>query len=274
MILITGATGNVGRNVVEQLLVAGQRVRAMTRDPASARLPAGVEVVRGDLTDPETLPAALEGIDRAYLFPVSGHLQPFLGLGRAQGLKRVVLLSSSSASDPSGALGQVHAANESVVRASGLPWTFVRPTAFMANDLRWAGQIKTTSIVRAPYGHSTTAPIDERDIAAVVAAALTQDGHEGRAYSLTGPQSLSVVERVRILAQVLGRDITFEELPPERARQFMPAAPPAIADNLLAMMAKNAGRPAQLTEDVERATGRPPFAYRQWATRHAPDLTG
>lgn len=277
MILVTGATGNVGRNVVEGLLAAGESVRAMSRDPASAHLPAAVEVVRGDLRRPETLSGAIEGIERAFLFPVTGHLRPFLEAGRARGLRRVVLLSSSSASAPDlGALGRSHADNEHVVRSVGIPWTFARPGAFMANDLSWAPQIQNTGVVRAPYGNAATAPIDEKDIATVVVTALLRDGHEGRAYTLTGPESLTPIERVGILSEVLAQPLRFEELTPEEGRRQMQGRGtlPAVADSLLAMMASRVGVRASVSDEVMRVTGRGPSTYRQWATRRAGDLLG
>lgn len=273
MILVTGATGNVGRNVVEQLLAAGEDVRAMTRDPANAHLPDGVEVVSGDFRRPETLPPALEGVARAFLFAVGGHMRPFLDLGRERDLQRVVLLSSSSAAAPEqGALGRSHADHEEVVRSSGIPWTFLRPGAFMVNDRRWAGQIRETGVVRAPYGDSATAPIDERDIAAVAVTALREDSHEGQAYILTGPESLTPVQRVAILSEVLGRELRFEEVTHEQGLRQMRSTPPAIAESLLAMAAARVGRPARVSDGVARLTGRPPARYREWAKRHARDF--
>lgn len=200
-------------------------------------------------------------------------MRPFLEMGRERKLQRVVLLSSSSAAAPDrGALGRNHADREEVVRGSGIAWTFVRPGAFMANDLRWATQIRKTGVVRAPYGSSATAPIDEQDIAAVAVTALREDGHEAQAYILTGPESLTPVQRVDILSEVLGREVTFEEATHEEGLQQMRSTSPAIAENLLAMAAARVGRPAEVSDGVARLTGRPPSIYREWGGRHACDF--
>jgi uncharacterized protein YbjT (DUF2867 family) len=274
MILVTGATGNVGRNVVEQLLAEGQEVRALTRDAARARFPDQVDVVSGDLSRPETLPAALDGVERAFLFPVPGQLEGFLDLARRSGVGRIVLLSSSAVTiEHPSPIARAHLDNEQAVALSGLPWTFVRPGAFMANDLRWAPQIKAEGVVRAPYGNATTAPIDERDIAAVVVTALLHDGQAGCSYTLTGPESLTQIERVQILATVLGRALRFEEQTPGQFRQQMSRLPPYVADSLLELLASRVGTTAEITGTVRQVTGRPPHSYRQWAAHHRADFS-
>lgn len=269
MILVTGATGTVGRNVVDLLLAAGEQVRAMTRNPATAHLPPAVEVVQGDLRRPETLPPALDGIERAYLFPVSGYLEHFLQAGRQATLQRVVLLSSQAADTAQqGTIGRSHAANEEAVRQSGLDWTFLRPGAFMANDLQWAVQIQHTNTVQGAYGQAATAPIDERDIAAVAVAALLRDGHAGQAYTLSGPESLTQIERVAILSEVLGRELHWQELTQEEARQRLRDVPPQVADSLLAMFQAMVGVEARISPAVAQVTGRPATPYRRWVARH------
>lgn len=269
MILVTGATGNVGHNVVEQLLAHGQDVRAMTRDPSRARFPDGVEVVAGDLSRPDSLPAALEGVERAFLFPVHGQLRSFVDLASRGGLERIVLLSSSSVTmKPLNPIGQAHSESEQAVAAGTVPWTFVRPGAFMTNDLRWARQIVAESVVRGPYGGANSAPIDERDIAAVAVAALIGEDHAGQDYVLTGPESLSQAERVKILAEVLGRDIRFEEQSTDEYRRAMADRPSQIVESLLAMLARQAEHPAEVLPTVAEITGRPAFTYRQWVEHH------
>ncbi|HEV7896787.1 MAG TPA: SDR family oxidoreductase [Planosporangium sp.] len=275
MILVTGATGNVGRQVVNQLLDAGEKVRAISRDPARAGLPAEVEVLRADLGEPDTLPAALRGVDRAYLFPVSGRLDGFLAAARDARLDRIVLLSSLAVTfDPLDPIGQAHAGCERAVADSGLPWTFVRPGAFMANDLAWAPAIRAGDVVRGPYGDAATAPIDERDIAAVAVRALLDEGHAGRAYELSGPESLTTVDRVRLIGEAIGRDLRFEEQAPEEARRQMAGygVPPAIVDALLAMFASAVGTTAPVLPAVEEVTSRPPYRYARWVERHAADF--
>jgi uncharacterized protein YbjT (DUF2867 family) len=275
MILVTGATGNVGRHVVGQLLDAGEKVRAISRDPARAGLPAGVEVLRADLREPDTLPAALRGVDRAYLFPVHGQLGGFLAAAQDARLRRVVLLSSLAVSfDQLDPIGYAHAESERAVVESGLPWTFVRPGAFMTNDLAWAAGIRAGGVVHGPYGDAATAPIDERDIAAVAVRALLDEGHVDEAYELSGPESLTPVDRVRLIGEAIGRDLRFEEQSPEEARRQMAGygAPPAIVDAVLGMLASAVGTTAPVLPAVERVTGRPPYPYARWAADHAADF--
>ncbi|WP_406312658.1 NAD(P)H-binding protein [Streptosporangium sp. NBC_01639] len=273
MILVTGATGNVGRNVVRQLLDAGEKVRTITRNPESAGLPDGVEVLPGDLTRPETLPAALRGVEQAFLFPVFGSLDDFLRIGKESGLEQVVLLSSAAVTFPtSNWIGDRHLECERAVEESGLSWTHVRPGMFMANDLAWAAQIATGDVVRAPYGDAAAAPIDERDIAAVIVRALL-DRQAGEAHLIGGTESLTQIERVRILGEAIGRPLRFEELPREQAREHMIGhLPPQAVDFMLDGLASAVGRPAEVSSVVEKVTGRPAHTYAQWAAHHADDF--
>ena len=271
MILVTGATGTVGRNVVDHLLEAHAEVRPVSRHPERAALPAGPAAVRGDLAEPDSLRTALQGVDRVFLFPAAAPLDRFLDLARDAGVRHVVLLSSSAAADgePS-AIGRSHQVHERAVAASGLPWTFLRPGAFMANDLMWAPTVRGDGVVRAPYVQAATAPIDERDIAAVaVRALLDEDPHAGRAYQLTGPESLTVADRVQILGTVLGRPLRLVELDPAQARELMAARMPAsVVDAVLGLMAR-AGSSAPVSPGVEQVTGRPPHTYAEWVTHNA-----
>jgi uncharacterized protein YbjT (DUF2867 family) len=167
-----------------KLVDLGEEVRAISRNPERAGLADGVEVLQGDLRRPETLRAALRGW--IGLFPVPGQLRGFLDAAEAA-LGRLVLLSASAVTfEPPNAIGRIHAECEQAVAESGLPWTFLRPGAFMANDLNWAAGIKAAGVVRGPGGDVSSAPIDERDIAAVAVRALLDDGHAGQAYLLTG----------------------------------------------------------------------------------------
>ena len=271
MILVTGATGTVGRNIVGQLLEAQEEVRPVSRNPGHAALPSEIEAVRGDLGEPESLRAALTGVDRVMLFPAEAPLDGFLTLARDAGVQRVVLLSSSAAADEEpNAIGRRHLVHERAVAASGLPWTYVRPTAFMANDLMWAPTVRAEGVVRAPYGQAATAPVDERDIAAVAVRALLDDGHLGQAYELTGPESLTVTDRVETLGDVLGRSLRFEELDPAQARELMSArVPPPVVDALLDMLASRVGTNAPVSATVEEVTGRPPHTYADWVAHRS-----
>jgi uncharacterized protein YbjT (DUF2867 family) len=274
MILVTGATGNIGRNVVAELLDAGETVRAISRNPERAAFPGGVEVVRADLTQPETLPAALRGVDRAFLFPAAGRVAGFLDAATGAGLQRVVLLSSATADADGGALGDRHTGVEQAVAASGLAWTFLRPGPFMANDLRWAAAVKATGVVRAPYGRAVSAPIDERDIAAVCVRALLKDGHDGKAYKLSGGESLSTAERVKILGDALGRELRFEEQPVGEARQEMLDShmPVEVVNSVLALFAAMVDVTPEVSPAVREVTGRAPFSYADWASHRAADF--
>ncbi|KUL39367.1 hypothetical protein ADL22_15995 [Streptomyces sp. NRRL F-4489] len=275
MILVTGATGNVGRNLVRELLDAGEAVRALTRDPAAAALPEGVETVPGDLARPETLPAALRGVDRAFLFPVHGALDGFLTAAKEAGTAHIVLLSSDSVTFPEpGWIGEKHLACERAVADSGIPHSFVRPSIFMANDLGWAHQLGHGGIVRGAYGRAAMAPVDERDIAAVAAYALRAP-RPGATYELTGPQALTQIERVRIIGETLGLPARFEEVPRADVRaKLIGHLPPPAADFLLDQLAAAEQTPVPVLPTVEQVTGRPAHTYAEWVAHHAADFGG
>ncbi|EYF01059.1 Hypothetical protein CAP_8772 [Chondromyces apiculatus DSM 436] len=263
----------MGRHVVDQLLQRGQRVRAMTRKPDKAGLPAGVELVSGDLAQPETLPAVLAGVDRVYLFPVVENTEASLARMREAGVSRVVVLSSLSVEHSApgqSALGDYHLAIERAVEASGIPWTHLRPGAFAGNTLEWARSIRAEGVVRAPYGEAQQTPIHEADIAAVAVAALLDEGHAGAKYPLSGPAAISRVAQVRAIGEAIGRDLRFEEISPEAWRAQVSAFMPAgIIDTLLAYWAASVETPDPVYPDVEKVLGRPPRTFAQWAADNA-----
>jgi uncharacterized protein YbjT (DUF2867 family) len=272
MILVTGATGGVGRRLLDELLDASQKVRALTRDPAIARLPSGIEVAR-------TSDLPMDGIDSVFLNPVlfwGSDPERFLVRAKEHGVRRIVLLSSSATlgGETGNPIGAHHLKIERQIEASGLEWTFVRPGAFASNSRQWAVQIRTEGVVRAPYGEAHTAPIHEGDVAAVAARALLTDDHVGAKPVLSGPESLTTVEQVRILGEAIGRPVRFEELTPEAARKAMTSgyATEEMADSLLRMFADLVGRPAEISREVERITGRPGRTFAQWASEHAADF--
>ena len=279
-ILVTGATGNVGRALVAQLRAAGRGVRALTRHPQSANLPGDVEVVAGDLSAPGTLDACLDGIDDVFLVWVA----PFSAAGAAvdriaSSAKRVVLLSSPHRTDhpffqqPNG-LRAVHAGVEQLIEASGLRWTVMRPGAFARNSSNWWGpQIANGDVVRWFHANVETAPIHERDIAASAARVLCEEGHDGRDYVLTGPEGVTQRQQVEIIGDAIGRPLRFEELSPDAARnQLLAMWPPAIADMLLDAYAAAVNRPAFMTSTVAELTGTPAARFRQWADDHVQDF--
>jgi uncharacterized protein YbjT (DUF2867 family) len=277
-VLVTGATGRVGREVVAQLLDAGVPVRALTRRPETAGLPAAVEVVAGDLTVPESLDAGLRGIGAVFLVWVSPlTTAPAVVERLASHAQRVVLLSSPHQTphpffQQPNPMAVLHADLERLIAASGLASTIIRPGMFASNTrLWWGAQIREGDVVRWPYGAAETAPIDERDIAAVAARALYEDGHAGGDYVLTGPESLSQAEQVSAIGDAIGRRIRFEEQSPEEFRRELEGrgAPGPVVDMLLNAWRATIGHSAYVTSTVADIVGTPARTYRQWAADHA-----
>jgi uncharacterized protein YbjT (DUF2867 family) len=261
-ILVTGATGNVGRLVVDHLLAAGAtEVRALTASPAKAALPAGVEVVRGYLGRPDTVPAALEGVDRMYLAPLPRTVREVVALARQAGVRQIV--------DLAGAKGSLWHAVEEAVEESGIAWTHLEAGEFMTNSTTWAGQIRSTGMVCDAYPTAADAPVALEDIAAVAATLLLEDGHAGKAYELTGPQTLTRAELVRIIGRALGRDIPFVELTRERAAERLSKVIGGYAAWYLDRMAQLADQPQPAVPTVEELTGRPGTTFAEWAVKHA-----
>ena len=276
-ILVTGATGNVGRQVVAQSRATGCRIRALSRSPQSANLPQDVEVVRGDLSMPETLDAGLEGVDAVFLVWVAPIAPAAKALERiASHAERIVLLSSPHRTahpffQQPNALRSIHAGIEQLVETSGRRWTFLRPGAFALNCRNWwAPQIRKGDVVRWFHATAATAPIHERDIAAV---ALCDDGHGGMDYVLTGSESLTQRQQVHIIGDAIGRALCFDELSPESARREMLTMMPApIADMLLNAYAAAVDRPALVTSTVADVTRAPARNFQHWAVEHAAEF--
>ncbi|MEV3993901.1 NAD(P)H-binding protein [Streptomyces sp. NPDC049837] len=275
-VLVTGATGSVGRHVVERLVAAGATVRALTRNPATAGLPEGVDVHEGDLTRPDTLRAALRGVERLYLFPVPETAREVVAAAKEAGVSRIVVLSSSSVLDESGDnhSGEYHRAVERAVEESGIDWTFVRPDEFATNVLwKWGHSIRAEGVVRAPYGNAPRVLIHEADVAAVAVTALLEDGHAGKAYVLTGPEAITQADQVRAISGALGREIRFEEITPDEARELMGHAMPApVVEMVLGYLADAVVNPPSVADTVERVTGVPARTFAQWAADHAADF--
>src|SRR5215469_7463517 len=225
MILVTAATGKVGRELVNLLLQKGEKVAAVTRDPAATVLPHGALVVSGDPSRPATLISALRGVKAVFLNPAAlGEASAdLLSLALQQGVERAVLLSALSVQYGGGGrrFADQFKEQEDAVKASGLPWTLLRCSDFAANALAWAPQIRFTRVVRGAYGDAATSPIHERDVAAVGACALLDREHAERSYVLTGPQSLSQSDKVRLIGQALGRELLWEEISLEQVRRSM-----------------------------------------------------
>lgn len=278
MFLVTGATGNVGRIVVERLVNRVEKVRALVRDPQRAVLPAGVEVAEGDLLRPETLAAALDGVTGVFLFAVPGCGQDFAEAAQRAGIERVVLLSSNGVDDTvaeqANPIAAYHAEIEQALRAAKPAWTFLRSAHMATNALPWAGQIRAGDVVRAPYAGATSAPVHEADLAEVAVATLTEDGHADQIYPISGPESLTAAEQVTLIGQALGRPLVYQELPPEVAREQMSRfMPPFILNTLFEQWEQSVGNPAQVYDTVERLTGRPARTFAQWAADRAADFS-
>jgi uncharacterized protein YbjT (DUF2867 family) len=278
MILVIGATGNIGRELVRELDAKGATVRVLVRDRArAARLPERADRVVADLGEPATLPPAFAGVDRLFLLtPGIGaeHTRNAVAAARAAGVGHIVHLSSFNVlGDPMPAMGRWHHEREEMIRASGIPATFLRPGGFMTNALDWAGTIREEGFVLDPVGPGRYAPIDPADIAAVAALVLTEDGHQRKEYVLTGDEMFTVTEQVQIIAEAIGRDIEVREAatPAEAVRSRFPdGAPQALADAITEgftlMRADTAGF---RTDTAERLLGRKPRTFADWCARNA-----
>ncbi|WP_019547153.1 NAD(P)H-binding protein [Streptomyces sulphureus] len=277
-ILVTGAAGQVGREVVKQLRAQGAPVRAGVRSSPPSAVPAGVETVPVDLTRPATLEAALDGVGKVFLYAVPGGTETFVRAAREAGVEQVVLLSSHTvvAGFPEQqAITAMHVEAEEAVKASGIPYTFLRPANFATNILMWGWpeSIRTQGAIRFPYPESHSDAIHEADVAAVAAVALTQQGHEGRAYFVSGPESITQRRQLEALSRVLGRPLEFVELSEEKARaELADLIPEWVRDSVVGYWARSDGRPTELSDEVERLTGRPPRTFEEWAADHAADF--
>jgi uncharacterized protein YbjT (DUF2867 family) len=277
MILVTGATGRVGGHVVAQLLREGVEVRALARNPEAARLPDGVQVVRGDLAAPAGLKDALDGVEAVFL------LWPTLAADHAaehaiatigQHAARIAYLSSRGVPDdnPATILGS-HTTVERLIEDSGMEWTFLRPDGFASNALMWAQQIRE-GVVRWPYADMSRPVIHERDIAAVGVRVLLDGGHAGAKHVLTGPEQVTQADQVRLIGEAIARPVRFEELSPEAARNKLISDgwPSEAADQALRAWAEMLAAPLPVTSTVEEITGKRPLTFRDWAADHAKDF--
>jgi uncharacterized protein YbjT (DUF2867 family) len=285
-VLVTGATGNVGRLVVQQLVAAGVQVRAMTRDPGKARFPRLVETVGGDLTEPAGLAPVLAGVERLYLFPVAHTARQVVDQAQRAGVRRIVVLSSAAVT--SGADTTVHPPVERAVEEADVEWTHVRPGEFMLNKLLlWGPSIRAENVVYEPFPEAAWWPVHEKDVADVATAALLQDGHHGRAYDLSGPELITRREQVRAIATATGRPVRLAAVSPEEARDHyrrQGGFAAAYADFLLGFtdyqgnqrephsawypnVRANGPRPT-----AQGVTGHPARTFAQWANDHADDL--
>ncbi|RZS34883.1 uncharacterized protein YbjT (DUF2867 family) [Herbihabitans rhizosphaerae] len=263
-VLVTGATGNVGSQLVRELLDRDTPVRALTRDPAKADLPEGVEVVAGDLTDPTTLTGALRGAEALHLINAAGadyaplaHGPEIVRLATEAGVRRVTFVAGGD-DEPA----------ELAVRASDLEWTVLRPTEFMSNSLEWTDTIRAEGVVRAGFAGEKTTVIDPADIAAVAAVVLTGGGHASETLALTGREALTPPDRARIIGEVIGRPIEFVALSNAEVRQQMrdQGIDDDVADFVIAWHSDPPAEGSAIDPTVERITGRAPSTFAEWVT--------
>jgi uncharacterized protein YbjT (DUF2867 family) len=273
VILVSGATGNVGAELVRALASGGEQVRALVRrDADRATLPAGVDAFVGDLNRTETLAGAVDGVGAIHLLSGYEGMERLLADACRAGVERVVLQSSSAgpSGDTSNAVARYHILSERAVRDSGLAWTFLQPNSFMSNTLQWIPQLRAGDVVRAPFADVPVATIDPHDVAAVSARALTSSDHEGRSYRLSGPDSLLPADRVRMLGEVLGRELRFEGQSDVEAREEMLASMPAeYVDAFFSFFADGKLDESEVRDTVQRVIGRRPRSFEQWARAHA-----
>lgn len=274
MIVITGATGNVGRPLVELLADAGHPVTAVSRaKSAPLQTRPGVIPVVADLADAATLAPALAGAD-ALLLIVSGagaHVDgpAVMKHAEAAGVRRVVLLSSQAVGSRPGTPSHAPLVElEDAVRGAAMEWTILRPGGFASNALAWVPMIKEANTVYAPYGDVALPVVDPLDIAEVAAAALTEDGHSGRTYEITGPVAITPREQVAEIAAATGRPLEFVELTPEVAlRRMVEFMPPAVAEGTLAILGHPTDAEQAVSPHVEEVLGRPARGFGEWARR-------
>jgi uncharacterized protein YbjT (DUF2867 family) len=272
VILVTGATGNAGRGVLNGLLEIGADASGLVKPGSESKLPDGVEAATGDLNDPESLREHLEGVSAVFLLSGYEGIDRSLALMGEAGVQRVVLLSSSAAptGDLDNAVARYHILSERAVSESGLPWTFLRPNSFMSNAFRWLPQLEDGNVIHGPFGDVAISTIDPDDLGAVAARALTTDEHEGQTYRLSGPEALRPAEQVAILAKYAGRDLRFDAQTDAEARAEMEGQmPKEYVDAFFDFFVDGAIDETTVHPTVKQVTGREPRSFEHWAERHA-----
>jgi uncharacterized protein YbjT (DUF2867 family) len=270
MILIIGSTGHIGKELVPQLLQSEQHLRVLVRDEQRvADLDPSIERAVGDLNDLESLTYAMRGVERVFLVTLTTQQDlNVLEAAKRTGVKHIIKLSTMEASEHKIAIGKWAFEREELIRASGLNWTFLRPGMFMSNSIGWwAATIKSQGAVYFPGGKGKVAPVDSRDIAAVAALALTQPGHNGQIYELTGSELLTVREMVGIISRALGKSLRYTDIPPFVAKFWMSKSGmnKRMVNALMEMLKslrRNEG--ANATDTIQRLTGRPPRTFEEW----------
>jgi len=273
-VLVIGATGTIGREVVRALLDEGVAVRAISRHPEAAALPFGADVVAGDLTMPESLDAPLRAVDSVFMiWTAPAATIPEVIPRIAERVRRIVFLSAPHRTphpffQQPNPMARLHASIEQAIADTGVATTILRPGMLAANAVGWwAAQIRSGDVVQWPYTLAASAPIDERDIAAVALRTLLDATNASVDYVLTGPEALTHADQVRIIGEVLGRPLRLHEQSPDEFRRIMAGKiPPVVIDMLLNAWAASVGIPPFMTSSVSEITGRPARSFRDWVT--------
>lgn len=264
-ILVTGATGNVGRHVVDQLHKSGEQVLALTRNPKIATVPDGVEIVQGDLFKPETLSPIFARTDRMFLITTGGEEystlpgSEIIREAEKQNVQHITVVWS-------GEKGSV----EQALEASDISWTQLQPVEFMSNALDWCESVRNEGVIREPFADSVSALVHEADIASVAVRTLLEDVHKGKTYKLTGPEVLTVRDKVQTISAVTGRDIHYVELTEKQARDRMENE--GIPQDHIEMVINWFVDPPKIAytvvPTVEQITEKPARSFEQWVREH------
>ncbi|MFD6420507.1 SDR family oxidoreductase [Streptomyces sp. NPDC060198] len=283
-ILVTGATGKTGRHIVRELLATEKDVRVLTRRPEQVEPRPGLTVIEGDLTSSDSLSAALDGVERAFLFPVLPAIGAFAGAAERAGVRRVVLFTGAWAAGHterdlgSWVLPRYREAEDALATNGPAEWTVLRPAPFATNALWWASALRDRGVVGLPHPDAVCPVIHEADIAAAVVRTLLDDGHHGARHTLTGPALVTQAEQVAAIGKAVGRPLRVERIPPEQwradAERFLR---PGIAGDLLREWAETEKDPSTalpVLPTVTEITGRPARTFTRWAEDHAADFAG
>lgn len=269
-ILVTGSRGAVAKSLLSLLRDNGFTVRSASRNPEQP------DVLKCDLSDPSTFPAALDGVTSVFLYAEASHTEAFVKEAASAGVEHIVLLSTASVVKPGAEhdqLAKSHLDVERALSAGPVESTFLRPGSFAGNALAWTWPIKSTGVVNLPYPNSHTDPIHELDVAEAAFAVLIDPSLRGRGHVLSGPESLTFQQQIDQLAEATGRPITVNPVTREEwKREMADYVPDAFADSLLDWWRSNDDSPVPTTGTVEELTGHPARSFAQWATDHAADF--
>lgn len=272
-ILVTGASGHVGSGVLNALTAAGANVRAVSRSPRPGQFPDGVDVVRADLDDPQTYSAALDGVQKVFLYASPLTAGDFAAAARRAGVEHIVVLSSIGVVSPhpeNNPIARTHQAVEDAIIESGVDWTFVRPGYFATNMLRWE-DIRTLRELRTAFPDATSSPVHERDIAGVAALSLLEDAQRGRAHAVLGAGPSTVREQVAAISRAIGEPVRLVSIDVDAYRQQLSASLPVFAVDHLIQAAGNipVPPPDAAIDSVRELLGRAPLSFEEWAKDHA-----